>query len=63
MRQRAISGIVLDLNEEGFDIAFHNATYYTSTREQTADGLEAFWRLFGHDATSMVNHVVWHEGT
>lgn len=54
--------LVLDLNRDGFEIAFHNATYHTSTREQTAQGLETFRRVFGHDPTSMANHVGCHEG-
>lgn len=48
--------LVLNLNKNGFEIAFHNATHHTSTREQTADGLEAFRRLFGHYPASMANH-------
>jgi len=48
---------VLNLKEQGFEIALHNATYHTSTREQTAHGLEAFRRLFGHDPYSMANHA------
>ena len=49
--------LMLGLNEEGFEIALHNVTYHTSTREQTARGLETFHRLFGHDPYSMANHV------
>lgn len=48
--------MVLNLNKNGFEIAFHNATHHTSTREQTADGLEAFRRLFGHYPASIANH-------
>ncbi len=48
--------LVLGLKEQGFEIAFHNATYHTSTREQTVRGLETFRRLFGHDPYSMANH-------
>jgi hypothetical protein len=48
--------LILRLKEQGFEIALHNATHHTSTREQTACGLEAFRRLFGHDPYSMANH-------
>src|SRR5262245_4433400 len=47
---------VLRLKELGFEIALHNVTYHTSTREQTAHGLETFYRLFGHYPYSMSNH-------
>ena len=49
--------LVLDLKEQGFEIALHNITYHTSTREQTTRGLEEFHRLFGHDPYSMANHT------
>jgi len=49
--------LILSLKEQGFEIALHNATHHTSTREQTARGLEAFRRLFGHDPYSMANHA------
>jgi len=48
--------LVLGLREQGFEIAFHNATYNTSTREQTVRGLETFRQHFGHDPYSMANH-------
>ena len=48
---------ILSLKEQGFEIALHNVTYRTSTREQTAHGLDTFHRLFGHDPYSMANHV------
>ena len=47
---------ILGLKEQGFEIALHNVTYHTSTREQTARGLETFRRLFGHYPYSMANH-------
>ena len=52
---------VLKLKEQGFEIALHNATYHTSTREQTAIGLDTFHRLFGHYPYSMANHTGCHE--
>jgi hypothetical protein len=36
------------LQRAGFEIAFHNATSHTSTRERTIQGLERFAALFGH---------------
>ena len=45
------------LNEKGFEIALHNVTYHTSTREETARGLDVFHRLFGHYPYSMANHT------
>lgn len=47
---------ILSLKEQGFEIALHNVTHHTSTREQTARGLDTFYRLFGQDLYSMVNH-------
>lgn len=47
---------ILDLHKQGFEIALHNVTYHTSTREETARGMEVFYRLFGHYPFSMANH-------
>jgi hypothetical protein len=47
---------VLDLQQKGFEIALHNVTHHTSTRAETAHGLETFHRLFGHYPYSMANH-------
>jgi hypothetical protein len=52
---------MLKLQEQGFEIALHGATYHTSTREQTARGIEAFYRIFGHYPHSMANHTGCHE--
>lgn len=48
---------VLALKEKGFEIALHNVTYHTSTREETVHGLEMFHQLFGHYPYSMANHT------
>ena len=48
---------ILSLKEQGFEIALHNVTYHTSTREQTARGIDTFYRLFGHYPYSMANHT------
>jgi len=47
---------ILGLKENGFEVALHNVTYHTSTREQTVEGLDRFRQLFGHDPYSMANH-------
>jgi hypothetical protein len=49
--------LVLGLRDQGFEIGLHNATYHTSSREQTARGLEAFRQFLGHDPHSMANHT------
>jgi hypothetical protein len=53
---------ILHLNDQGFEIALHNVTYHTSTREETTHGLEVFNRLFGHYPHSMANHSGCNEG-
>ena len=47
---------VLKLQESGFEIAWHNATAHTCTREETLEGLNRFQLHFGHDPFSGVNH-------
>jgi hypothetical protein len=41
---------------EGFEVAWHHATLHTSTREETAEGLDRFRMCFGRDPVSMANH-------
>jgi hypothetical protein len=48
--------LILDLKEGGFEIALHNVTHHTSSREQTAKGIEKFHQMFGHYPYSMANH-------
>jgi hypothetical protein len=48
---------IINLKEQGFEIALHNVTYHTSTREETQCGIERFHRLFGHYPHSMANHT------
>jgi len=48
---------VLSLKEQGFELALHNATYHTSTREETIRGIDTFNRLFGSNPDSMANHA------
>jgi hypothetical protein len=47
---------ILKLQKDGFEIALHNVTHHTSSRNETNRGLEAFYRLFGQYPTSMANH-------
>ncbi len=53
---------ILNLKDQGFEIALHNVTYHTSTREETTRGIKTFHRLFGHYPHSMANHVGCDEG-
>lgn len=48
---------ILDLQRKGFEVALHNVTYHTSSRQETIDGLERFKMLFGHYPHSMANHT------
>jgi hypothetical protein len=48
--------LILDLKNEGFEIALHNVSHHTSTRAQTTRGIERFHQLFGHYPYSMANH-------
>jgi hypothetical protein len=47
---------VLGLHRQGFEIAFHNATFRTSDREQTLRGLDQFEKHFGGSPKAMANH-------
>jgi hypothetical protein len=53
---------ILNLKDQGFEIALHNVTYHTSTREETTHGLEVFNRLFEHYPHSIANHTGCNEG-
>lgn len=53
---------VLQLQKEGFEIGFHNATYHSSTREETVHALGEFVRLFGQDPKTMATHTRCREG-
>lgn len=45
------------IQSEGFEIAWHNATWETSPRDRTHKGLNRFRELFGHDPNSAANHA------
>jgi hypothetical protein len=53
---------VKELQKEGFEIGLHNITYHSSTREETARGLERFVELFGHEPRAMATHTSCQEG-
>ena len=48
---------VLDLQKQGFEIGFHNATFHTSRRDETLTGIDRFKTLFGHDPITAANHA------
>jgi hypothetical protein len=53
---------LLRLREQGFEIGYHNATYHSSERRDTARALDRFAELFGHDPRAMANHARCREG-
>lgn len=53
---------LLNLQEIGFEIAWHNASWETSDRERTSLGLNRFREIFGHPPRSMANHASNKEG-
>jgi hypothetical protein len=48
---------VKSLQANGFEIASHNATFHTSTRQETLRGLQKFHDDFSHWPKSMANHA------
>src|SRR5262245_28357824 len=50
-------GWVLHLQDQGFEIAFHNATSSSSCREDTIKALDKFAEYFGHNPYSFANHT------
>jgi hypothetical protein len=48
---------VKSLQVNDFEVAFHNATFHTSTRQETLRGLQKFHDDFGHWPKSMANHA------
>jgi hypothetical protein len=47
---------LMDLQQRGFEIGFHNAAPQDSTREETIQALEVFERYFGAPPFAMANH-------
>jgi hypothetical protein len=50
------------LQQQGYEIGFHNATSHTSYRDETREGLERFREYFGAYPSSMANHYFSGEG-
>lgn len=48
---------ILQLQDEGFEIGYHMATYHSSPRSDTIRGLDRFKEILGHDPMTMANHV------
>jgi hypothetical protein len=47
---------IKQLNDSGFEIAFHNASSSSNTREKTIEGLEFFKKCLGYYPKSYANH-------
>jgi hypothetical protein len=45
-----------ELQGRGFEIGFHNAAPYSTTRAETVEALDLFKQYFGHDPAVMANH-------
>lgn len=52
---------LLELQNKGFEIGYHNATFHSSKRQETIRGLETFRELFGTYPKTMANHDVCRE--
>jgi hypothetical protein len=52
----------LTLQQEGFEIGYHNATQNTAPRDTTEAGLKRFAEIFGHSPVTMSNHYNSDEG-
>lgn len=51
-----------DLQRQGHEIGFHNATFHSSLRAQTRRGLDRFREIYGHDPRAGANHASNEEG-
>ena len=49
---------IRSLQANGIEIGWHNATYHSSPREATREGLERFRELFGQYPRTMANHSI-----
>jgi hypothetical protein len=49
-------GFLQELQARGFEIGFHNAAPYSTTRTETIEALDLFEQYFGHAPWSMANH-------
>lgn len=48
---------LLDLQKQGFEIGYHNATYHSSRRDDTIMGIEKFSQLFQNNPLTMAQHM------
>lgn len=48
---------VSQLQDAGFEIALHNVTYHSASRDETIAGIERFFKLFGHYPKTLANHA------
>ena len=53
---------LLDLQNKGFEIGFHNCTWHGLPRDAIRSALEKFAELFGHDPAAAANHTGVEEG-
>jgi hypothetical protein len=53
---------VKGLQERGFEVGYHLATFHTSERHQTILGLQKFYQYFGHYPKAMATHASCREG-
>jgi hypothetical protein len=49
------------LQQQGFEIGSHGATYHTATREMVAESMERFFDAYGHYPSALANHAGCHE--
>jgi hypothetical protein len=52
---------ILSLRDAGFEIGYHMNTCHTSARQDTAEGLDRFRNLLGHNPKTMANHAACRE--
>jgi hypothetical protein len=48
---------VIELKDQGFELALHNATHHTSLRADTIRGIERFAEMFGEYPRALANHT------
>lgn len=48
---------LLDLQADGFEIAFHNCTWHGVPRDEILSALDKFAELFGHNPITAANHT------
>jgi hypothetical protein len=53
---------LLALQEQGFEIGWHGATWHGSPHDRTAEALQRFREVFGHDPKAAANHTGMEDG-